>query len=161
MTAEPAHRFGAQVLFRAFTPPSKFVFALKTERESLFQYRFDAADAACGGLFFDDFKMAEFARALRVRAAAHLAREGADGVRFDDVAVLIVEHADDALGAGALVRHLFEHDGDILFDLFVDQIFDRFDLFLRHGTGEIEVETEPLGGDVAALLVDVGRENLF
>ena len=128
---------------------------------TLFQNSFDAPYARRGGLLLDDFEMPQLARRFCVRAAAHFAREIADGVRFDDVAVLAVEHADDALGARFIVRHLLEHDGDIFLYLFVDEILDRLNFLLRHRAGEVEVEPQALGRDVAALLVDVGRENLL
>ena len=75
-----------------------------------------------------------------MRSAANFLAEIADGINFYLFAVLVVEDTDCALRFRFVNGHFFAHDGDILFDLFVDKVFNRFYFVRRHCTVETEVE---------------------
>ncbi len=121
---------------------------------------FDTPYAGSGTLFLLDLKALEFLSVLDVGPAAHLCGDVADLVDLDDLAVFGGEDSLDALLLGLLVGHLDTLHWDLGLDALVDPILDLLELFRSYLPVEVEVESEPLGGDVGSLLVDVRRYEL-
>ena len=95
-----------------------------------------------------------------MRSSADLAGDVSDRVDLDHLAVLVGEYSDGSALLGLLVGHLLANHGDLRLDGIVDELLQLGQLLGGDLPVQVEVESEPLGGDVRTLLLDVRGHDL-
>ena len=121
---------------------------------------FDTPDTGGGTLFLLDLESLDVRSVLDVGSTAEFAGHIADGVDLDHFTVFVGEDTDGTTCHGLLVRHLLADDGDCGLDGIVDILFHGLELLGSTFPIEVEVESEPLSGDVGSLLLYVRTDEL-